>query len=910
MSKRKIVVADSIEYPSAKRQGRKNTAPAPAGQPSYTASHANEEYSVGWICAITTEYVAAQCFLDEEYDRPAYVSPNDNNDYTLGRVGAHRVVIAVLPGCEYGTTSAACVARDMLHSFPNVRIGLMVGIGGGVPTPKHDIRLGDIVVSRTGGDNGGVFQYDFGKTIQDQSFQATAFLNQPPPLLRAAVGGLEAQYRRSGHQLEAAISTVLEREPRLRRKYSRPDPSTDRLYTAETVHGGGTCCTAAASCSKESNVVTREPRTEYEDNPAIHYGLIASANQLMKDATIRDLLSLEKDVLCFEMEAAGLMNHFPCLVIRGICDYSDTHKNDEWQGYAAMTAAAYAKDLLLRIPPNKIATEKKLGECLLHMSQDLKDAHHKIDTLDKDIILSRLSIAEGAAFDSRAEEHNPTCLSSTRVDILHEIKVWVEDPVAKAIFWLNGMAGTGKSTISRTLARSLFDMGRLGASFFFKRGEGDRGGVSKFFTTIAAQLIRREPDLARHVRNAIDTDPAIFDKAMQEQCEKLVFEPLLKLPSHGRKTDVFVIVLDALDECDREEDIKRLIHLLSRANALKSTRLRIFLTSRPDLPIRFGFNMIQGTYQDLVLHEIAQPVIQHDLFVYFYHELKKTREEYNINVPRDRHLPSTWPGESNISILTEMATPLFIFAATTCRFIKDRRTGTPDTKLRKILERRTKNQESKFDATYLPVLDQLLVNLSESEKVDILRLFRHLVGSIVLLMNPLSTSALAHLLGISKDDIDNQLDLLHSVLNIPSSSTSPIRLLHLSFRDFLVDPSKRGKNPFWINEKEVHKQLAADCLRIMNDTLRKDICDIQWPGTPTSSIDPETIGEKLASEVQYASQYWVYHVQQAGERLFDDGPVHDFLRQHFLHWFEVLALLGKASESFRNMEILRLLLRV
>jgi nucleoside phosphorylase len=103
--------------------------------------------TVGWICAISTEYVAAQAFLDEEHEGPEYMSPNDNNDYILGKVGKHNVVIAILPDREYGTSSAAGVARDMLHSFPNVRIGLMVGIGGGAPSPKHDIRLGDIVIS-------------------------------------------------------------------------------------------------------------------------------------------------------------------------------------------------------------------------------------------------------------------------------------------------------------------------------------------------------------------------------------------------------------------------------------------------------------------------------------------------------------------------------------------------------------------------------------------------------------------------------------------------------------------------------------------------------------------------------------------------------------------------------------------
>jgi nucleoside phosphorylase len=324
-----------------------------------------KDYTVGWICAISTEYVAAQAFLDEKHEGPEYVSSNDNNDYTLGKVGKHHVVIAVLPDGEYGISSAASVARDMLHSFPNVRIGLMVGIGGGALSPKHDIRLGDVVVSAPRDEKGGVFQYDFGKTIQDQSFRPTGFLNQPPTVLRAAVNGLKAQYESEGHRLEEDINSILEKKPRLRQKYKRPDPSSDRLYQSGVTHPPNDEVSCATVCGDDPlNLISRPERTENEDNPAIHYGLIASANQLMKDASIRDKLAAEKEVLCFEMEAAGLMNHFPCLVIRGVCDYSDSHKNKEWQGYAAMAAAVYAKHLLCRIAPNRIEAEKRIGDIL------------------------------------------------------------------------------------------------------------------------------------------------------------------------------------------------------------------------------------------------------------------------------------------------------------------------------------------------------------------------------------------------------------------------------------------------------------------------------------------------------------------------------------------------------------------
>ena len=321
-----------------------------------------QSYTVGWICAITTEFVAAQAFLDEEHGGPTNVARNDNNSYALGRIGEHNVVIAVMPKSEYGTTSAATVARDMLHSFPNVRVGLMVGIAGGVPG-KHDIRLGDIVVSCRDGGKGGVIQYDYGKAIQDQVFVETGSLNQPPQLLLTAVGALEARYERKGHRLNEDVEMALNNIKR-RKKYCRPT-APDRLYRSSFTHPSDTTEGCSQACGDDpEHLVVRHERDEDDDDPAIHYGLVASGNTLMKDALVRDRLSAEKDILCFEMEAAGLMNHFPCLVVRGVCDYADTHKNKDWQGFAAMMAAAYAKDLLREVRPQQVEAEKKISEVL------------------------------------------------------------------------------------------------------------------------------------------------------------------------------------------------------------------------------------------------------------------------------------------------------------------------------------------------------------------------------------------------------------------------------------------------------------------------------------------------------------------------------------------------------------------
>ena len=367
MSKKRPAV-DSNDVPTyigSKKLRVGSSECVPIGGSTQKRALRNEDYTVGWICAIVTEYVAARQFLDEEHEAPESVSRHDNNHYTLGRIQKHNVVIAVLPDGEYGISSATSVATHMLHSFPNIRIGLMVGVGGGAPSQKHDIRLGDIVVSAPRNGQGGVFQYDFGKAIQDQSFQHTGFLNQPPMVIRTAVQGLAAHYKAEGHQFQETIDSILQRKPRLQKEYQRPDLSSDRLYKPRVTHPLENSAECTIICSKDlSDLELRDERGTDEDNPAIHYGLIASANQLMKDALVRDKLAKEKDVVCFEMEAAGLMNHFPCLVIRGICDYSDTHKNKDWQGYAAMAAAAYAKDLLCVIHPNKVEAESRISEVL------------------------------------------------------------------------------------------------------------------------------------------------------------------------------------------------------------------------------------------------------------------------------------------------------------------------------------------------------------------------------------------------------------------------------------------------------------------------------------------------------------------------------------------------------------------
>jgi hypothetical protein len=276
------------------------------------------------------------------------------------------------------------------------------------------------------------------------------------------------------------------------------------------------------------------------------------------------------------------------------------------------------------------------------------------------------------------------------------------------------MAGTGKSTVSRTVARIFSDKGILGASFFFKRGERDRGNAVRLFTTLASQLAIKVPGIASHISNAVDGDPMIVNKTLRAQFEKLILKPLESLKPSITRT--VVLVIDALDECDRDDDIRVFIHLISLGRSLESVQLRAFLTSRPELPVRLGFKSIHGKYQDLILHEIPKPIISHDIAAFLNYELTRIKEDYNNITPSELQLSEGWPGSQSMDALVHMAVPLFIFAATVCRFIGDPAWSDPAGQLAKILEYQDRFPESeldKLDATYRPILDQLNVGLSQ-----------------------------------------------------------------------------------------------------------------------------------------------------------------------------------------------------
>lgn len=327
----------------------------------------NDAYQVGWISALPIELAAARGMLDEEHGNPQTLpQKTDNNSYVLGQIHNHKVVIACLPRGEVGASSAALVAQNMMWSFPNIRIGLMVGIGAGIPRcsgnedddDEEDVHLGDVVIS-SDKKTGGVVAYNFGKKLADGSFEAAYHLDQPPRVLRTTLANLEATHEVRDNLIPKYICQMLVKLPgKMQSKWMHPGLEKDILFPPDYMHSSGKTC---KNCDQDRALRKALDKRE-DDTPVIHYGVIATGSEVVRYAPTRDQIKSDHNAICLEMEAAGLMNNFPCLAIRGISDYADSHKNDRWHRYAAAAAAACAKELLSVAQPLEVGENPRAAE--------------------------------------------------------------------------------------------------------------------------------------------------------------------------------------------------------------------------------------------------------------------------------------------------------------------------------------------------------------------------------------------------------------------------------------------------------------------------------------------------------------------------------------------------------------------
>jgi nucleoside phosphorylase/ankyrin repeat protein/Cdc6-like AAA superfamily ATPase len=516
-----------------------------------------DAYTIGWISALPIEMTAAEVMLDHIHNAPSH-QLHDSNCYIFGSVGLHNIVIACLPSGHYGTNNAATVATHMSQSFPNIHHRLMVGIGGGAPG-LADVRLGDVVVSND------VIQYDLGKAMPDSKFERTAYPVRPPQSLLTAVARLRASHGGGSVQMSETLQQSISRLP----AFARPT-LPDRLFISSYDHPS-----SAKSCDScdQQQLVLRDPRQTLD--PVILYGRIASGNQVIKYGLTRDKLSQELGSICFEMEAAGLMHNFPCLVIRGICDYSDSHKNKNWQQYTALVAAAYAKDLLLTIPSQSTPRYKKSKPSQSKAAEPIDP-----DTVKclQELFVTDPSQDREDILDAKGDICQGTCewILSTQ-----ELKMWKEN--SPHLLWISAPPGMGKTFLSIYLSKHFETMCKdqtdTAAIFFFCDNKvANRNTAVNILRGLLTQLVSHQKDLANMIMAEWrQKSSQLFQDSSLNTLWK-VFQDMIRASNFH----TIYCIIDALDECEGNSltILLKKFKRLSQSSTTSSTKLKLICLSR------------------------------------------------------------------------------------------------------------------------------------------------------------------------------------------------------------------------------------------------------------------------------------------------------------------------------------------
>ncbi|VUC38138.1 unnamed protein product [Clonostachys rosea] len=840
------------------------------------------EYTVGCICPPSMKMAPVLAMLDEKHEPHTTSQPNQNA-YTLGTIAGHKVVIAVLPA--FGTTAAARVASQLMNDFPSVRFGFLVGIGGGIPGDDdgQDIRLGDVVVSLPTATFGGVVQFDLGKRYPNGRFERTGHLNKPPDVLCSHIRLLQAHHLMVGSKILDYVQEMFTRHPKMKARYKFPSREKDRLFEASYIHHFGRTCD---SCDP-SKTVPRDDRPD--DEPQVHYGTIGSANTVLKNAKVRDELRRDMGLLCVETEGAGLMDTLPCVLIRGICDYADGHKNKQWQPYAAAVAAAYMKELLATIPPFQILHESPAKDVafsdvrtheLLEQSNQLHN--ELLRAFEKSTVLLMAQQEHNKAEEERRchqvfktspyeryKNSNPERVDNTcRWVLEHEQFLEWKDSARHDLLWISADPGCGKSALSRSLIDRDFKEHSV-CYFFFKDNER-QDDLATALCAIIHQLFDNKPALVRHALPSWRKNR----EGIRQETEGLwnIFLSAATDPM-AKPT---ICVLDALDEC-REEDRRQLISKLCHSYQSSDftspeTPLKFIVTSRPyDSVQRWFEQMAPGSsgirlrgedQNDKIRDEIKLVIDQHvnDLAAEF--DLsRQITEKLRQDLKQMQHRTYLWLSLAMDEIRETCRDSIFV-------------------------------DEIQIESLPKPVEDnyeRILGRVKPKQK----DYTRRILSIVLAARRPLTITEMAGALGAARADELGQLsideingDRLEKQIRELCGlfifiNHSNLFLIHPSAREFLVadgsHPSHEDSN-VWkssFHEREMESLMARLCVTYIC------LSHEQYSKGPGDSF------------FEYCSEHWISHLQQGYEEKIDSQLIDKMLSLHTTHekcfnsWFPV-----------------------
>ena len=485
-------------------------------------------------------------------------------------------------------------------------------------------------------------------------------------------------------------------------------------------------------------------------------------------------------------------------------------------------------------------------------------------------------------------------MRGTRRDILSQLECWLDDEQDKQVFWLNGLAGTGKSTIAQTFAEMSFADGKLGASFFCSRDFDDRSNLRTIFPTLAFQLAYRYPRFREELLPVLTASPSVGRETLCSQMEKLIVGPLkaTHIPT--------LIIVDALDECKDEEPASAILSILSRY-VDQIPCVKFFITGRPEQRIRSGFRLaaLHPITEVLKLHEVKRPLVDMDIKLFLHMRLTEIAKiRSHCDVTKD------WPLSSDISILCEKAAGLFIYASTAIKFVASRHHQPPNqlSLLISLPQDTAQEGDSGIDSLYTEILRQAYCDLGpdnqEPVNQEVYHHFRSVVGAVLLAFNPLSTKSLSSLLqGFdTPSKISTTLNSLHSLLLVPEGTEDPVHVFHKSFPDFLMDLNRCQDARFFVDPSVHHMELLLSCLHLMEERLKRNICNLE-DYADLRNVNDLSDRRKLyvGDALEYACQFWTKHLAKSHSSGSDAEKVQQAIENifttHLLHWIEVLIIM-------------------
>ena len=478
------------------------------------------------------------------------------------------------------------------------------------------------------------------------------------------------------------------------------------------------------------------------------------------------------------------------------------------------------------------------------------------------------------------------CLRGTRGGVFLQLDQWLKDEQDQRVFWLNGLAGTGKSTIAQTFAEICFADGNLGASFFCSRDFNDRSTLGAIFPTLAFQLAYQYPLFREELLKVLKTNPDVGRESLNSQMEKLIVGPL-------EATQIqTLIIIDALDECKDENPESAILFVLSK-HVDQISNAKFFITGRPESQIRSGFRLpsLQPITKVFKLHEIERPLVDDDIKLYFRVQLAEVSQNRS-----DCSFIEDWPSPSDIDVLCEKAAGFFIYASTVIKFVMSKK-HIPTEQLNQIisLPQSTSHEgRSGIDLLYTQVLEQAVDDVGTDDKEPHSH-FKTVVGAVLLVFNPLSVRALSDLLGVS--GIPTTLRSLHSLLLVPTNNAAPIQIFHKSFPDFLTDPKRCTDQRFFVDPPTYHRGIVLSCLNMMKRRLRKNICNLDDYAILSRVENLHTCQQtQIGDALKYACCFWTNHLMKISDSNQDIEEVHKAIdglfTNHLLFWIEVLSLTG------------------